>query len=88
MPAVKKMMLESLLNFRFRGMTMSYDEHLIALENIIDNVATVLTARNRKVDTSAPMKIGMSAKDDGELHERNCGPANRGSPRCKPSPKE
>ena len=53
--------------FRFRGMTMSYDEVLVALENIIiDKVDTVPTARNRKVDTSAPIDIGMSAKDDGE----------------------
>ena len=58
MPAVKKLMPESLLNFRFRGTTMCYDELLIALEKIIiDNVATILTARNREVDTSAPMKI-------------------------------
>ena len=33
MVAVKKLMLESLLNFRFRGTTMSYDELLIALEH-------------------------------------------------------
>ena len=63
MPAVKKLLPESLLNFRFRGTTMSYDELLIALEDIIiDKVATVLTGRL----TSAPMEIGMSAKDDGE----------------------
>ena len=80
MPAVKKLMPQSLLNFRFRGTTMCYDELLIALEKIIiDNVATFLTARNRKVDTNAPMKIGMSTKDDGELDERTRRPANRGS---------
>ena len=34
---------------------MSYDELLIALEDIIiDKVAIVLTTRNREVDTSAP----------------------------------
>ena len=45
---------------------MSYSELLVALENIIiDKVATVPAARNRKVDTSAPMEIGMAAKDDG-----------------------
>ena len=67
MIAVKKLMLESLLNFRFRGTSMSYDELLIALENIIiDMVATVPTARIRKIDTSAPMEIGRAAKDDGE----------------------
>ena len=45
---------------------MSYDELLTALENIVDKVATVPTARNRKIDTSAPMEIGMAAKDDVE----------------------
>ena len=41
----KKLTLESLLNFRFRGTTMSYDELLIALESIIiDQVATVPSA--------------------------------------------
>ena len=29
-------------------------------------VATVPTARNRKIDTSSLMEIGMAAKDDGE----------------------
>ena len=33
--AVKKLMPESLLNYRFRGTAMSYDELIIALENII-----------------------------------------------------
>ena len=55
------------MNFRFRGTTISYDELLIALENIIiDKVATVPTARNRKIDTSAPLETGMAVKDDGE----------------------
>ena len=67
MLAVKKLMLESLLNFRFRGRTMSCSELLVSLENIIiDKVATVPTVRNRKMDTSAPMEIGMAARDDGE----------------------
>ena len=46
---------------------MSCSELLVALENIIvtDKVATVPTARNRKVDTSSPMEIGMAAKDHG-----------------------
>ena len=43
---------------------MSYSELLDALEIIIiDKVATVPTARNRKFDTSAPMEIGMAAKE-------------------------
>ena len=66
MLAVKKLMLESILNCRFRGTTMSYSELLVALENIIiDQISTVRTVRNRKIDTSAPMELGMTAKDDG-----------------------
>ena len=64
--AVKELMLESLLNFWFRGTTMSYCELLSALENIIDKVSTFPTAGNRKTDTSAPTETGMAAKDDGE----------------------
>ena len=46
---------------------MSYSELLVALENIIiDKVATVPTARSRKKETSAPMKIGTTAKEYGE----------------------
>ena len=46
---------------------MSYSELIVALENIIvDKVVTVPTARNEKHDTSAPMEIGMAAKEDGE----------------------
>ena len=67
MLTVKKLMPGSLLNCRFRGTTMSYSEFLAALENtILDKVAIVPTARIRKIDTSAPMEIGMAAKDDGE----------------------
>ena len=58
MLAVKKLMPESLLNYRFRGTTMSYSELLIALENIIvDRVVRVSTVRRRKADTSAPIEI-------------------------------
>ena len=67
MLAVKKLMPESLLNYRFRGTTMSYNELIIALENtIVDKVVTVPTFGNKKHDTSAPMEIGMAAKEDGE----------------------
>ena len=49
--------LESQLNSRFRGTTMSYSELQGALENIIiDKVATVPTARHSKIDTHAPME--------------------------------
>ena len=65
--AVRKLMPQSLLNYRFRGTTISYSELLVALENIIvDKVATVPTGRNMIIDTSAPMEIGMAAKEDGE----------------------
>ena len=41
MLAVEKLILESVLNHRFRGRTMSYSELLVALENIIiDKVAS------------------------------------------------
>ena len=67
MLAVKKLMPESLLNYRFRGTTMSHSELIVALENIIfDKAAMVPTARGRKHDTSAPMEIGTAAKEDGE----------------------
>ena len=67
MLAVKKLMLESLLNYSFRGTTMSFSELLVALDSIIiGKVATVPTARNRKIDTSAPMEIGVAAKVDGK----------------------
>ena len=67
MLAVKKLIPESLLNYRFRGTTMSYSELIIALENIsVDMVSTVPSSKRRRNDTSAPMKIGMAAKGDGE----------------------
>ena len=65
--AVKKLMPESLLNYRFRGTTMSYCDIIIALENIIvDKVSTVPSSKSRRNDTSAPMEIGMAAKEDGQ----------------------
>ena len=79
MLAVQKLMRESLLSYRFRGTTMSYSELLIALENIIsDKVATVPTVGSRRADTSAPMEIGMAAKDDGGKCEGRRGSKNRG----------
>ena len=67
MLTIKKMMPQSPSNCRFRGTTISYSELLVARENnIIDKVATVPTARNRKIDTSAPMEIGMAAEGDGD----------------------
>ena len=89
MLAVKKLLPESQLNDRFRGSTMSNSELLVALENIIiDNVATIPTARNRTVvDTSAPMGVGMAAKDDGE-HSREEGDQRIMDIACRLYPKE
>ena len=60
-------MPESLLNYRLRGTTLPYEELLIALENIIiDKVTTHSTSKEKNIDTSAPMEIGMAAGTDGE----------------------
>ena len=67
MVAVKKLMFESLLNFRFRGTTMWHDELLTAMDNVItDKVSAVPTARSRKIDRSALNEIGITGTDDGE----------------------
>ena len=71
MLAVKKLMPESLLNFRCRVTTMSHRQFIVALENIIvDKVATVPSARSRKHDTSAPMEIGMTDNASQEGDQR------------------
>ena len=59
-------MFASLSNFRFFGTTVSYDELLVAWENVVDKVAKVPTARNKSIYASAPMNIGMAATGDGE----------------------
>ena len=60
-------MPESSLNCRFRGTTLPYEELLIALENItIDKVTAHSVSKVEKIDTSAPMEIGMTAGTDGE----------------------
>ena len=49
MLAVKKLMPGSLLNYRFRGTTMSYSEIIMALESIIvDKVSTVPSSQNKR----------------------------------------
>ena len=59
MLAVKKLMLESLLNNGFRGTTKSYSKLLVALESIvIHKVATVPTATNRNIDTVESFRGG------------------------------
>ena len=46
---------------------MSSSEIIGALENlIVDKMSTVPSSKNRRNDTSAPMEIGMTAKEDGE----------------------
>ena len=47
MLAVKKLMLDSLLNFRFRGTTLNYEELPIALENIIIDMCPELRRPDR-----------------------------------------
>ena len=65
--AMKKLMPESLLHYRFRGTTLPYEELLTALKNIsIDKVTTHAAPAVKKIDTSAPMDIGMAAGTDGE----------------------
>ena len=64
--AVKKLVPESLLNCRFRGTTLPSDESLIALENIIIDKVTTHSAKVKRIDTSAPVEIGMAAGTDGE----------------------
>ena len=67
MLAVKKLMPESLLNYRFRRTTWSNSELIIALENItVDKVSTVPSSKSMRNDTSAPMEFGTAAKGDGE----------------------
>ena len=72
--AVKKLILESLLNYRFRCTTLPYEELLITLENIIiDKVTTHSAPKVKKIDTSAPMDVGMAAGADGEeTFEEGC----------------
>ena len=60
MVVVKKLMLESLLNFRFRKTTLNHKNLLIALGKL----STLPTTK--KVDTSAPMDIGMAAMTHSE----------------------
>ena len=67
MLAVKKLMLDSLLNFRFRGTILNYEELPNALENIIiDMVSRASATREMKFDTRAPMEREIGAKDDSE----------------------
>ena len=61
------MMPDSLLNYQFRGTTLPHTELLIALENFIKvKVTTHSASKVKKIDTSAPMEIGMAAGTDGE----------------------
>ena len=73
--AVKRLMPESLLNCRFRGTTVPYEELLIALENIIiDKVTRHSVSKVKKFYTSASREIGMAAGADGEeAFEEGCG---------------
>ena len=48
-------------NYRVRGNTLPCGKLLIALENIITDKVTKHSAPKVKIDTSAPMEIGMAA---------------------------
>ena len=66
MLAVKKSVLESLLNFRFRGTTLKYKEILIALENIIiDKVSTKDDSERSKEGDQRIMDVALQAVDRG-----------------------
>ena len=66
---------ESLLNCRFRGTTLPCEELLDALEDIIiDKVTTHSVSKVKKIDTRAPVEIGMAAgTEDEEAFEEGCG---------------
>ena len=64
--SVKKLMPESVLTYRFRGTTLPYEELLITLESIIIDKVTTHSPKVKKIDTSAPMDIGMAAGADGK----------------------
>ena len=56
-----------MLNYRFRRTSLPHEELRIVLENIIiDKVTTHPASKVKKLDTSAPMEIGMAAGADGE----------------------
>ena len=55
-------MPESLLNCRFRGATLSYEELIVAIEKIIVDKVTTIPHRQKRIHTSAPMEIGMLHK--------------------------
>ena len=61
--AVKKLMPESLLNYRFRGTTMSYSEIIIALENrFVDKVSTVPTSETGGTTRVLQWRLGWQQK--------------------------
>ena len=58
----EKLMPESLLNYRFRGTTFPYEDLLMALDNIVtDKVTSHSASKVKKIETKAPMDIGMAA---------------------------
>ena len=80
MLAVKKLMPESLPNYRFRGTTMSYSEiHCTGEHNVLTRCRQSRKSKSRRNDTSAPMEIGMAAKEDGESVSQERRSENHGS---------
>ena len=60
---VKKLMLEGVLKFRFRGTTLKYQDFLISLETIVvDKISPV----GNQTGEGRHMGVGMAAKDDSE----------------------
>ena len=63
-----------MLNCRFRGTTLPHEELLIALGTVItDKNTTHSVSKVKKIDTSAPMEIGMARKrsESGTEKHRN-----------------
>ena len=70
-PAVRRLMPGSLLNYRFRGVTLPYEELLIALKNIILDKATTHSASEvEKIDTSAPTELDVAQEPMARTHSK------------------
>ena len=68
---------------------MPYGKIIIALKNIIvDKASTVQSSKSRRNDTSAPMDIGMAAKEDCKNVSQNRRPEESWISRCKLSTRE
>ena len=67
---VKKLLPESLLNYRFRGTKMSYCDLIIALEKrIVDKVSTVPSSKNRRTRV-LQWKLGWQQKQTEKVRAK------------------